>query len=114
MDSLLPPPGNVAVGTIAQSGGAVQKGKAGATSVGLQIQGTWSGTLAFQFSLDGQNWVALATANVLVPYPAGGPGVPSTTANGLWTAPFPAGMVFFQVVASSWTSGTANIVLSLH
>ena len=75
----------------------------GLSAFTLDITGTWSGTLAFQFSADGTNWI---TDSVL----DGNTGmfVGSTTTNQTFQAGI-AGYKAWRVVATAWTSGTANI-----
>ena len=101
----------VVQGSISANGGFIQADNPLATTVGLQVGGTWSGTLTFNVSLDGTTWFSVLSLNPI----AGGTAVTSTTANGAWTATaFPAGMRFFQVVATAWTSGTANVTINLN
>lgn len=60
-----------------------QKGMIGvegrATNVGLQIRGTWTGTITFEASIDKTNWVSVAASPS-----GGGADVTSTTGNGAW------------------------------
>lgn len=107
-------PQSVVQGTITANGKAVVIGRASATAVGVQISGTWVGTITFQASIDGVNWTTFGTTtDGLLPFPAGTPGVNSTTANGTWTMTGFSGLVFFQAVATAWTSGTATVTLNL-
>jgi hypothetical protein len=73
--------------------------------VGIQVTGTFSGTLTFQLTIDGTNFVSALTTNVTT-------GAQSTTTSST-------GIFFFNVVgalsvrvsASSWSSGTATVTL---
>lgn len=68
----------------------------------------WVGTIAFMASLDGENWVDLS----LTPSSGGAP-ASAATGNGIWTGTF-SGFVFFQAIASAWTSGMAVVTASLQ
>ena len=106
-------PASVKQGTITANGQAVVAAQATAGTVGVQVTGTWTGTLTFQASLDGINFTTLGTTtNGMVPWPAGGTGVNSTTANGTWTGTF-SGLVFFQVIATAAITGTATVTINL-
>lgn len=77
--------------------------------VGVQISGTWAGTITFEATLDGANWVAF----VMLPstsLDATTDAVSSTTANGAWSAP---NMAYQAVRArySTDTSGTPTIAI---
>lgn len=69
--------------------------------VGVQVTGTFSGTLTLQMTIDGTNWVAIQSTDVTT-------GTVSTTATAT-------GIRFFNVVgaqsvrvtATAWTSGSA-------
>jgi len=106
-------PQTVVQGAIAANADAVQVGDARADTVGVQITGAWTGTITFRASIDGVNWTTVGTTtNGMVPWPTGGAGVNSTTANGMWTGTF-SGLVFFQAIATAWTSGTATVTINL-
>ena len=75
----------------------------GQGSVGIQVTGTFVGTLQFEQSLDGQTWVTLAALpNGLTAT------VTSATAPGVWTATV-AGANLARVRFSAYTSGTAVV-----
>jgi len=102
-------------GTITANGQAVEAGCASAVGLGIQVTGTWTGTLTFQGSVDGVTWTTFGTTtNGLNPWP-GTTGVATTTANGMWTAPAAtiAGLVFVQVVATATITGTATVTINL-
>lgn len=98
---------NTITGTIAANGANValawrEPFNGGA---GVQVTGTWSGTLQYELTLDGTNWVAVQATNVTT-----GAVATTTTANAV---------VFFNVVgglavrvaSTAWTSGDATITL---
>lgn len=99
-------PAKVVSGTIAANGASVVAGLVGMTTLGIQISGTWSGTIAFQFSRDGST----QQSGLLLP-DAGGAAVLNTTANGGWCGNVSA-FVFFQAIATAWSSGTATITIA--
>jgi putative flippase GtrA len=51
-----------------------------AGGVGIQLTGTWAGTVTFEATVDGSTWVTVAAVPA-----AGGASVTSATANGVWT-----------------------------
>ena len=69
----------------------------------MTITGTWSGTLTFQFSIDGINWVQDTVINS-----ATGGTATSTTTNATFRATIDGGR-YYRVVATAWSSGTAII-----
>lgn len=76
-------------------------------TVGIQVVGTWVGTLQPQVTIQGQ-----PAANTSVT-PVGSTTPQSTiTANGTFTSSA-AGLSTFQICATAWTSGTANIYLNV-
>lgn len=76
------------------------------SAVGTQVTGTWVGTIEFQGSVDGTTYTPLRG------YPVGGGVYASdTSSNGAWTV-LTAGMLYFRVRATGWTSGSATV--SLH
>lgn len=79
-------------------------GNLSATAVSVQVTGTWVGTLAFEGSNDGSNYVPLRGYPV-----AGGSYASDTSGNGAWTLPA-GGLLYVRVRASVWTSGTATVM----
>lgn len=77
----------------------------GQATVLANIGGTWAGTITFQGSIDGTNWVNI---NAL-PLPNGAAS-PTTTAVGQWVLPT-AGYDSVRVAMTAYTSGTATITL---
>ena len=97
---------NLASGT-PTAGSFVAINAADADTLGLQITGTWVGTLIVQGSLDGANWINLTNWSNI----NGGALWSTTTANGLWQFDA-AGINYVRVTCSAYTSGTAVITLS--
>lgn len=75
----------------------------GQATVGFQTFGTFSATVSFTASLDGQNWVALYARNMSVTGV-----VTSTTAASTFQASV-AGFTYFRMQATSYTSGVCRI-----
>lgn len=73
--------------------------------VGLQLTGTWSGTVSFEASIDGQNFVAFN----MVPSNSATP-ASSATANGCFSANC-AGYACVRARMSAFTSGAAIVTL---
>lgn len=76
----------------------------GFRAVYVQITGTFVGTVTFETSLDGTNWVATGLAAV-------GTGTVATapTAPGAWWLT-PNGVNLFRARVSAWTSGTITVL----
>ena len=70
--------------------------------IGLQVDGTWTGTIAFEGTNDGTTWVAVAGYDMTT-----GATATTTTANGVWAIP----ATFDQVRArlSAYAAGTAEV-----
>jgi hypothetical protein len=77
-----------------------------ASAATITVNPTYSGTLQFEASGDGDTWVA----NTVYPY-ASGSGVTSTTSTGTWGTPV-AGLKKIRVRGSAVASGTANIFMN--
>lgn len=92
-------------GTIAANGQTVTVGLGGWGAVAIQATGTWVGTMAFEGSVDGTNYVGLDA----VPF-GGTTGVANFTVNGAWSVTA-AGLQSLRVRATAWTSGSASITL---
>jgi len=69
----------------------------------IVISGTWVGTVSFQISADGTNWISATTVNIST-----GAAVTSTTANGNFVM-LSAGCKVARVIMTAYTSGTALI-----
>lgn len=78
----------------------------GAGTVSVDVSGTWEGTLGFEATIDGVNWVP-AEAYQILPT---GIAESSTTVNGNWSLNV-AGFNAFRVIGQTVTSGTANVYL---
>ena len=74
-------------------------------NVGIQVTGTWTGTLTFEVSVDGTNFVTLGVTPT-----AGGAVVTTATANGAWTVQN-GGYTTVRARFSTPTSGTPVITL---
>lgn len=85
---------------------ASQNCSIGAT-VSVQLTGTWAGTITFQCSNDGTNWVSMGMYNTSSNNAAA---VTTTTGNGIFCGVVPAR--FFRARMTAYTSGTA--VSTLH
>jgi hypothetical protein len=84
----------------------VSTGQQGA--VGIQITGTWSGTIVFQATVDGTNYVAIKCINANTGVTLANTG---TTANGMWQCAA-GGLANVRALSSgTWTSGTATVTL---
>lgn len=73
--------------------------------VGLQLTGTWAGTVSFEASIDGLTFVAFN----MVPSNSA-TAASSSTANGAWSANC-AGFSIVRARMSSYTSGKAGVTL---
>ena len=76
---------------------------AGFSAVGVQVTGTFVGTVHFEGTVDGSNWVAVQGANL-----NDGSVATSATAAGLFSIPL-AGLSHFRARVA-WTSGTSVTV----
>jgi hypothetical protein len=73
--------------------------------VGVQVFGTFSGTLQFEVSIDGTNYVAIPATNVTS-------GVAGTTATGSGIYRFDVvGILMVRVRATAWSSGSAVVTV---
>ena len=72
----------------------------GYSSVVVQITGTWVGTITFEGTADGTNWVSINAVVAASSTPG-----PTTTTNGLVRLT-PAGMTQIRANMSAYTSGT--------
>jgi hypothetical protein len=79
----------------------------GQGSIGIQITGTWSGTITFQGSINNTTFVSLRVVSVA---DATATGITTTTANGSFQGTI-AGLSVVRVVFTSWASGTASVVV---
>lgn len=70
--------------------------------IGVQVSGTWTGTLSFQATIDKTTWTAVGAREV------NGKVVLSTTANGQWVIPA-SGYQQVRVFSTGLSSGTATI-----
>lgn len=92
-------------GTITAIQGAVSIGTLGLGVAGVQITGTFSGTITFEVSVNGTDFVAVNSPAVST-----GTAATTATAPGLFQCPC-AGMAVVRARASAWTSGSAAIAM---
>lgn len=93
--------------TTCPGAGCIDINTSGQGSIGIQITGTWVGTVTFQSSLGTSS---SSTFTSLIVFPSNSTtGVTTTTGNGIWTAAV-AGINQVRVVFTAYTSGTANVV----
>ncbi len=81
-------------------------GLEGKNTAGIQITGTWTGTLAFEGTADSTNWFVVNA----VPF-AGSTPTTTTTANGQWQSDI-SGLVGFRVRCS--VTGTSTAVVNIR
>lgn len=93
-------------GVINANGEAVQISTIGLAGLGVDIRGTFTGTLAAQCTINGTNWIA-----VRMTPPNTTDAVTEATAPGAWTGALVGGCRYARVVATAWTSGDANVVV---
>lgn len=93
-------------GTIGALNAAVTVGVEDVDYFAVQFTGTWAGTITFECTVDGTNWVSLACVNSTSV--ALTTAVVSTTTNGLFFHPG-AFASSFRVRMSAYTSGTATV-----
>jgi hypothetical protein len=91
-------------GTITAATQTVSLATAGLSSCGIQITGTWVGSLTFEGTIDATNWVQIRAVQF------GGTLVGGTTVNGLFFAQI-GGLQQFRVYGTTLSSGTATIYL---
>ena len=80
-------------------------GLAGVGTLDIQITGSWSGTITFAGSTDGSTF----TTMYVYPIGAGGPGTPTTTANGWWSL-YASGLVSARLTGAGMT-GSASVTV---
>lgn len=87
----------------AATGNGAALNVAGTSRLGLQVSGTFVGTVTFEATVDGTNWVAL----VLTPA-GGGAAVSTATAPGLFSGSV-SGFSQFRGRISAFTSGAVTV-----
>lgn len=93
----------------AQDDAATLVGFPSSGKVSVQLVGTFSGTITFEATCDGTNWVAAAMTPVGQP-PAYATAVTSATTTGIWSAPTNA-YAGFRARCSTYSSGSPVITL---
>lgn len=90
--------------SITANGQTNQIAMTGRTACAVILTGTWTGTIQFEGSLDGTNWVTLdAYSESTESWVTGG-----VTANGSWWVEPLGAFNAIRVHATAWTSGTAT------
>lgn len=92
-------------GTAGVLNAAVELPVAGAAGAAIQVSGTWAGTLTFQSTINGTDWL---THNGTVYGGASITNISTTTANGAWAFRV-AGAQRLRAIMTAYTSGTATI-----
>jgi hypothetical protein len=90
------------IGSIVVNGGNVNFPLTGHSSLSFTITGIWVGTIAFQYSLDGLNWVGDDVIN------STGSSVISTTINDTFRSNV-GSYRYYRIISTAWTSGTAVV-----
>lgn len=80
-------------------------GQAGPSTVAVQVTGTFTGTLTFQSTLDGTNFVTTQAMPV-----GSGTAATTATAAGLWRVNATA-LSGVRVLSSGWSVGTAVVTM---
>jgi hypothetical protein len=99
-------PEQTATGSLTATNQAATLTPVGCAFAGVQITGTWAGTVQFEGSIDGTNFFALGAfppGSLLAP-------VTSATANGQWFLPC-GGLNKVRVRCSAFTSGTIAVTV---
>jgi hypothetical protein len=91
------------VGTITTNGNIVEINTDTNGAVGVGLLGTWTGTVQFEVTVDGQNWFAVKDKY-------NGGSATSATANGLFQFAV-AGFKAFRVRASATVTGSLQVAL---
>ncbi len=99
-------PNFVGTGVIPNNGAVVSIPTAGVSALTLTISGSWVGTLAFQYSVDGLNWKTDVVYDQTT-----GTFISSTTTNKTIEAPI-ASYRQYRVTSTAWTTGLATILYS--
>lgn len=91
--------------TTCPGSGCVNLSVSGMAGVGVQITGTFVGTLQFEGSIDGVTFAALTMTPI-----GTSTGVTSATAGGVWSGGA-GGLSVVRVRCSAYTSGTATVTI---
>ena len=105
--TITPPSDNTSTGSITSTQN-VSVSTTGTSALMVQVEGTWTGTLDFEVTLDGTNWQAALLYPV---FPDGAPAVSAVTANGNWTLSV-GGVRSFRVRGNTVATGSATIFLT--
>lgn len=94
-----------AIATLVAANDVLRMGVANKGAIGLQLTGTWTGTVTFEATIDGLTWVALN----MVPSNSATP-ASTATANGAFSANV-AGYTTVRARFSTATSGSVTVTL---
>lgn len=83
----------------------VEQNLSGESGASVQIIGTWVGTITFEGTLNGVDWIPINAVSASTSYPQ-----TTTTVNGLYRLT-PGGMFAFRARMSAFTSGSASVWL---
>ena len=103
--SITPTSDTTQTGSITGSGQSVTFALNAQSTVGIQVSGTFSGTILIKGSVDGSSYTPTTATSLST-------GNPTSSITSSFTGQVNvAGFVSFQLTSVSWTSGTANISL---
>ena len=103
--SITPTSDTTQTGSITGSGQSVTFAVNAQSTVGIQVSGTFSGTILIKGSVDGSSYTPTTATSLST-------GNPTSSITSSFTGQVNvAGFVSFQLTSVSWTSGTANISL---
>lgn len=94
-----------ASGSLAAAAQTVSIGLNSNAGLAVQITGTWVGTVTFEGTVDGTNWVPINGVSASTSAPQ-----PTTTVNGVYRLT-PSGLASVRVNMTSYTSGTAAVTM---
>ena len=103
--SITPTSDTTTTGSISGSGQSVTFAVNAQSTVGIQVSGTFSGTILIKGSVDGSTYTPTTATSLSTG------GLVSTITSSFTGQVNVAGFVSFQLTSVSWTSGTANISL---
>lgn len=106
-----PPDVTTAAALVAVNGAATTVVTQGMSSAGVQVLGTFVGTVAFEYSPDNAvTWLAFPMARIDTV--AGAVATTATSVSG-WEAALPAGITHIRARCTAFTSGTINVRTSI-
>lgn len=100
-------PNYTSTGTLTNANDTVQLTLEGCRGAAVLLNGTWTGTVAFESSVDGSTWISASTWN-----PVAGDINEVRTANGQYEFIDIAGCAYVRVRFSVASSGTVNVTIN--